>query len=238
MTAKSSTARAFLASALIVLFVLLLLPALNAPYSRRRNPCINHIRSLSLAIANYEVENGRYPPTYIADAAGRPLHSWRILILPFLDDPLANEIYDQYRFDEPWNGPNNRRLAKEMPRVFRCPDEVSDQPWHTSYVAIVGADTIWSSEQGRHIHDIKDGTSKTLLLVEQPMSGIHWMEPRDLNLEELAILDPDGPRNHGGSVIIGSFADGHTLALSSIGPERLRRLATIAGGEEISPDEL
>jgi hypothetical protein len=63
------------------------------------------------------------------------------------------------------------------------------------------------------------------------------MEPRDMNLDELAILAPEGPHNHRGSVIIGSFADGHTVALSSIGPERLRRLVTIAGGEEISPDE-
>lgn len=237
MNAKSSMARVFLATAVIVVLVLLLLPALKAPRSRGRHPCLHHIRSLSLAIVNYEVENGRYPPAYILDASGRPAHSWRILILPFLEDPIAKELYDKYRFDEPWNGPNNRRLAKEMPEVFRCPDEVADQPWHTSYVAIVGTDTIWSPGRGRHIRDIKDGTSKTLLLIEQPMSGIHWMEPRDLILEDLAILSPEGLRNHSGSVIIGSFADGHTQALSSIGPERLRRLATIAGGEEILDDE-
>jgi hypothetical protein len=214
------------------LVVLLVLPALQ-PESRRRHPCLTNLRSLSLAILNYEVAKGHFPPAYVADEQGRPMHSWRVLILPYLDDPIAREIYDQYRFDEPWNGPNNRRLANRMPAVFRCPEEASENPLTTSYVAVVGNDTMWPMSQGRHVRDVKDGTSHTILLVEQAASGIHWMEPRDVSIEGTAVMVPNHPHNHADGVTVVSYADAHTQALAPRDHEIFRALISAAGGEDI-----
>lgn len=72
-----------------------------------------------MAVANYRSTFGGYPPAYIADCDGRPMHSWRVLILPFLEQ---QNLYAAYHFDEPWDGPNNRKLAGRIGQVFRRSD--------------------------------------------------------------------------------------------------------------------
>lgn len=101
--------------------------------------CMSQFRNVSFALQAYATDNqGRLPPAYIADEHGQPMHSWRVLLLPYLDQQA---LYDQYRFDEPWNGPNNSKLAKFIPEVYQCPNEYGhadgSHPW-TSYVAVVG----------------------------------------------------------------------------------------------------
>ena len=48
-----------------------------------------------------------FPPAFIADADGKPMHSWRVLLLPYLEQQV---FYMRYRFDEPWDSPHNRSL--------------------------------------------------------------------------------------------------------------------------------
>lgn len=234
----SRLSQCLLVGCLVAIGVLIILPALNQPRKRRRHPCINRIRSLSLAIINYEAGEGHFPPPYLVNADGQPEHSWRVLILPYLDDPEAAETYKQYRFDEPWNGPHNRRLATRMPKVFRCTDEISKNKMHTSYLAIVGEDTMWPPGKYRRYDEITDGVSKTMLLIEQPDSGIHWMEPRDASLDQSVMLNPDRRLNHQGHLALCAFADGHTRTLGlplDTEIEMLRGVVTVAGGEEIDP---
>ena len=84
---------------------------------------------------NYYADYGCFPPAYLADAKGRPLHSWRALLLPYLDPPLAA----QYRFDEPWDGPNNSLLVSRIPDVYRCPSDSEPTTANTTdYVVING----------------------------------------------------------------------------------------------------
>lgn len=80
--------------------------------------CQANLRAIGLALQAYHADHGCYPPAYMADASGRPLHSWRVLILPYLGEP---ELFRAYRFDEPWDGPNNARLATWMPELYQCP---------------------------------------------------------------------------------------------------------------------
>jgi Protein of unknown function (DUF1559) len=68
-----------------------------------------------LAVANYHETYGCFPPAYVADRDGKPIHSWRVLILPFLEQ---QELYRAYNFDEPWNGPNNRKLASRVGKIY------------------------------------------------------------------------------------------------------------------------
>ena len=202
-----------------------------------RATCENNLKNLSLALLAYEAEHGRFPPAYIADENGRPMHSWRVLILPYLEQ---RHLYDQYDFSEPWDGPNNSKLETQVPypssAVYRCPAEGNKPVPTTSYVAVVGPNTVWPGSESTSLDDFGCDLSKTILLVEVVNSGIHWMEPRDLHVVQMApTINPasgqgiSSPHPAGANV---AFADGHVRFLpESISPEDLRAMLTRSGGE-------
>ncbi|HQU46281.1 MAG TPA: DUF1559 domain-containing protein, partial [Pirellulales bacterium] len=156
-------------------FVPLLLEQPRTP--SRRSQCNNSLKQVALGLLIYADVYGSLPPAYIADKNGRPLHSWRILILPYLE---CRDLYARYDFNEPWDGPHNRLLADFMPYCYHC---VSDGPWPsvtTSFLAVTGPETPWSGTTSSSFSDIVDGTSNTIAVVEVAGSGINWLEPRDL----------------------------------------------------------
>jgi hypothetical protein len=163
----------------------LLLPAFQeARESSRRASCANNLKQLAMALHAYHDVYGCFPPAYIADKDGKPMHSWRVLILPFID---YRGLYEQYNFDEPWNGPNNRKLSGHCDYPFACPSDAkagSPDRSMTSYVAVVGSKTAWPGNTSAKLDDFSSGGSNTILLVEVANSDIPWMEPRDLTFEE------------------------------------------------------
>ena len=222
---------------IIGLLVALLLPATRtSKEAAPRLRCSNHLKQIGLALQNYHDDHGSLPPSYIADSSGQPLHSWRVLILPYLEQ---KPLYDKYDFSEPWNGPNNSRLHGEIVEVFCCPSRPKQQSkTETSYVAVVGAKTAWPNERAIAYADIADQTSDTILIVELGQSRIHWMEPRDLNLAQMPMaVNPahvQGISSPHPNVALALFADGHTFGLSkNTPPEIIRRLLTIADGEPV-----
>jgi hypothetical protein len=241
----------FMIAAICLLFavIILLPPATSQPRpAARRTVCSNNLKQIALALHNYHDMYGSFPPAYIADENGRPMHSWRVLILPFIEE---QPLYDDYRFDEPWDGPNNRLLVNRMPRLYRCPSESQTDPpsLMTSYLAIVGPETVWPDGKARKIGDIQDGTSNTLLVVESHNSGIHWMEPRDLHTGQMAreinplhgqgICSCHGMSNDQGigKMAQAALADGSVRSLEiDLSREELEALLTIAGGEEAPLD--
>ena len=156
----------------------------RAREAARRSQCLGHFKQLELALHNYNEIYGGFPPAVINGPDGRPWHSWRVLILPLLEEKT---LYDRYRFDEPWDGPHNRLLAKEFPSLtnFRCPSEGDGDS--CSYFAVAGQRTMWPP--GRSLtwtpEDVPDGFSNTLHIVEVSDSGVHWMDPRDLSLDRM-----------------------------------------------------
>lgn len=224
---------------LAALTVLAFLPALlplfvDSPEGVLRMMCSNNLKQLGRALRQYHDVYGSFPPAYVADKNGRPIHSWRVLILPYLDQ---ENLYKQYRFDEPWDGPNNRKLASAMPEVYRCPTTPAHlHPGETSYVAVVGPETAWRGDQSANDSDIHDGLSMTILLVEMKNSGIPWMQPHDPPYPPMpAKVNPRSDRGassyhpNGANVL---FADGHVMFLSD-DSEQLGPLLTIDGGETI-----
>ncbi len=216
----------------------LLLPAIQAAReAARRNRCTNHMKMIGIALQSYHDTYRTFPPAYVADANGKPMHSWRVLILPFLE---ANDIYQQYDFHEPWNGPNNSKLAARGDDPFRCQSS-PDNPPMTNYVAVVGPETVWPDADGISTRKIVDRTSRTIMLVEVTGSGINWMEPKDLSFDEaLAGVNPAGSKPnisaghvHGVNVL---YCDGHISFLPHDTPlETLRGLLTAAGREPVEP---
>ncbi len=223
--------------------IIVLLAALLLPFGRgggreaaRRMGCSNHLKQIGLALHNYHDYYGCLPPAYIADSTGKPIHSWRVLLLPFMEQKA---LYDKYDFNEPWNGPNNSKLHGEVVHVFCCPSRPTRQSrTETSYVAVVSAGTAWPGDRSIKLANITDGTSNSILVTESANSGIHWMEPRDLTFDEIpmAINPPTGPgiSSPHPAVALALFADGHIRAITNNTPsEIIRRLLTIADGEPI-----
>lgn len=141
---------------------------------------VNNLRQIGIALYNYHDVWGCLPPAYLADSNGRPMHSWRVLILPFLEHVKLCEKYD---FNEPWNGPNNSLLADQMPDCYRSPIASDAAEHQTVYVAAVGDGTMWPGAKGLRFHDVPDGLSNTILLLESDHEPVHWMEPKDTDYE-------------------------------------------------------
>ncbi len=172
---------------LLGILVALLLPAVQATReAARRSHCTNELKLIGTALHNYHDTYKEFPPAYFADADGKPMHSWRVLILPFTEDPELKAVYDAYDFSEPWNGPKNRQLAARAAQAFRCPSDPTSGE-ETNYLAVVGSETGWPGATSMNIRKISDGTSNTIAVIETADSGIHWMEPRDATFADAAV---------------------------------------------------
>lgn len=193
-----------------------------------------HLNQLQLALHCYHDAYGCFPPAYLVDERGVPVHSWRALILPFIEQ---KSLYDAYRFDEPWNGPNNRKLVDGMPEIFQMPSEPSSTCM-TNIVAIVGPGTAFPGSNSTRLEDFADGLDNTILLAEITASDICWLEPKDLRVEEMSfeVNDPSKPsisssRRRGPYVVLANSIHAYQLS-RSLRPETLKALTTIKGGDD------
>jgi Protein of unknown function (DUF1559) len=163
------------------------------------------------------------------------MHSWRVLILPFLGQ---QQLYDAYSFVEPWDGPNNRKLAGQVGTIYLRSGLEPDQVGATSFVAVVGPETVWPGAGARKYSDIGDGRHETLTVVEVPDGHFRWMEPRDLRFDKMGFRINDrsgqglGSRLGGARVV---SADGMVRTLpDDFDPETLRAMLTASGGEAVA----
>jgi prepilin-type processing-associated H-X9-DG protein len=225
---------------IIGVLVALLLPVTLTPRSHpKRDQCTNNQKQITLALLMYEDEKGHFPPAFIPDKNGKPMHSWRVLILPYLE---RQDLYEQYDFNEPWDGPHNCLLADKMPAIFRCPSNTVT-PNCTGYALLVGPRAFSPGTTGRTLDEITraDGTSTTLMLVEAADAKINWLEPRDLNVDEMTFhINKSGKEisSHHAGVANVSYCDGHQSTVrDDIAPETLKALTTFDGGEPLEEGE-
>ena len=200
--------------------------------------CFVRLGRIGFALESYHRKNGAFPPAYICDKDGTPMHSWRVLILPQLG---YQSLYEQYSFNEPWNGPNNRQLVSRMPLEYACPTAGEHATFSTSYVAVVGERCAWRGPKGVGMHQITDGLHETILLVEVADSNINWMEPRDMTFDqalvginggkELAISSHHRLGDRAPSCLTADYVS--TSLPRDLSPQLLRALLTIDGGEKV-----
>ena len=223
----------------ILSIIALFWPAVHdARLATQRSTCTKHLKQMGLALQNYFDVYKCFPPVYTTDANGKPMHSWRVLILPFLEE---HALYDRYDLNEPWDGPHNSQLAKFMPPAFRCPSDAANPGTTTDYVAVIGPETIWQPDRSTTFAEITDGSSNTIAVIEASGAGIHWMEPRDLPFAAVAKgINPkqgQGISSHHSGAVIAMFADGHTQTIQAdISLETLKALFTKAGGEKLDEE--
>lgn len=157
----------------------------EARYDLRSKQVRNDLKQVMLALHNYHDEYGSFPPAFVVGPDGNRWHSWRAFILKDIDPELAN----RYRFDEPWDGPNNSKLHKQAPATFQS-DLAESSPSAAHYLAIIGRRTIWPADQAVSLRDIVRGASNTLMLVENRESEICWLAPNDmLGMDAFKMLD-------------------------------------------------
>jgi hypothetical protein len=234
--------------------------ARETPHEQWR--CSLRLSSVALALWNYRNKQGHYPPAVVRGKRGKPMHSWRVLVLPYLSgDSRCEALYRRYNFNEPWDGPNNRKLLAECPLDYRCPDALPrrrPEETTTSYVAVVGSRAAWAGQDARIADErIGDKTQTTVTLIEAPAAaGIQWTEPRDLSLDDLQGTStwPVAPIVHQraegkhffyyddvidnpAASIVFAFGTTGRLYAEDLTTERLRSLLTVGGCPYQYPDD-
>jgi Protein of unknown function (DUF1559) len=154
----------------------------------------NKLHQIAIALHNYaETNNGRLPPAATYDSEGRPLLSWRVLLLPYIEE---EELYKEFHLDEPWDSPHNITLLPRMPKTYRAPPDfpvgAKPDPNSTFYQAFVGPRAGFDATRGlRMPQDFPDGTSNTILVIEGG-STVPWSKPEDISYDPDAPLPPIG----------------------------------------------
>ena len=201
----------------------------------RRAQCTNNLKQIGLAFHNYHSPFDRFPPAAITGKDGKPLLSWRVAILPYLE---AKSLYDQFHLDEPWDSPHNKPLAEKMPPLFTCPSG-KPQPGMTPYRVVVGSGAAFEGREGRSIAEFTDGTSLTGLVVEAREAVPATKPDEEIPLGDYlkALMEQLGSPHPCGFNLL--FTDGSVRFLKrSIDPKLLRALFTRSGGEVVDRDKL
>jgi hypothetical protein len=207
----------------------------------------NNMKQLTLAIYNYVDTHGQFPPAVVFGSDGRPLYSWRVLLLPYLEQ---DNLYHRFRLDEPWDSPNNRPLLAMMPKVFQDPADTTPQLGLTPYQVFDGPGAPFDSSSRPfrpfqpdgapplrlqmsafqiRLTDFTDGTANTILIVESA-DPVPWTSPQDLPFGPGVPLPKLGRPSRGG--FNAAYADATVKTVpSSISEQTLRALITPNAGD-------
>jgi len=185
------------------------------------------MKQIGLAFHNYHDTYGSFPPAVVYSPEGKPLYSWRVLILPFIEQ---DDLYRQFKLDEPWDSPNNKPLLAQMPRLYWHPEQA--QPTEvTHYQVFTGDGAVFDLDPKagrRTFAGITDGPANTILVVEAT-DAVPWTKPVDLP------YDPDRPLPHLGVSPMGFntlMADASLHFIPKDTDEKtIRALITPNGGE-------
>ncbi|MCF0234583.1 MAG: DUF1559 domain-containing protein [Thermoguttaceae bacterium] len=220
----------FVVLGVILVFYLLSGMLLLQRESARRERCDVNLARLYMGLAEYADANGSFPPAFVADAEGRKLHSWRVLVLPFIGEA---ELFSKIRLDESWDSEYNAQFHAQSLPIFQCASSPNEfqKPGFCAVSAVLGERTAFP-EDGRAVAltQLADGAANTILLVERKRP-ICWMNP-DAELTETQVLadnaKPTKEREdfgswHGpGEYVL--FCDGHRAFVSEKVDEKILKL--------------
>jgi prepilin-type processing-associated H-X9-DG protein len=206
---------------IIAFLIALLLPATRSGVgpAARRSQCLNNLKQIALALHNYEQAHEALPPAYTVDAKGRPLHSWRTLILPYLEQ---GPLYQSIDLSKPWDDPANAKALEAFVPIFHCPEAVGPQNT-TTYLAIAGPNGCLIPKESRRLAEITDAHESTLMVIEAgEENAVPWMAPVDASESLVMSLGPATKLHHAGGTNAG-FVDGHVTFLKANTPASVRR---------------
>jgi sulfur carrier protein ThiS len=187
----------------------------------------NNLKQIGLALHNYHDSFGKLPPAAIVDKKGKPLLSWRVMILPFIEQ---EKLYHEFKLDEPWDSEHNKKLIAKMPKVYQH-HAVAPKEGHTHYRVFVGNGAAWDWNKGYSLVNFADGTSNTFMVIEAQESVI-WTKPDELEYDPKKDVNSLGTHTDGGFLAL--MGDGSVQFFSPKLSQRNRHaFITQAGGEII-----
>lgn len=224
-----------------VLLIGLLIPSVQkVREAAGRIESANNLKQISLAMQSYQDANGALPAAAICDPAGKPLLSWRVAILPYIEQ---ENLYQQFKLDEPWDGPNNSKLIPLMPKTYAMTGDTTAQPGSTHYLVFVGNGAAFDEPrpgqgfgvtQGVHLTDFTDGTANTILVAEATKAA-PWTKPEDLTYDPNGPLPPLGGRFSGGFNAVMANGSIHFIS-TGVSQQTLRAAITRGAGDVVGPD--
>ncbi|HVJ85215.1 MAG TPA: DUF1559 domain-containing protein [Caulifigura sp.] len=209
------------------LLMLIVVPAIrDFQRGQQRSANRDRLKQILLALHAYEEQHSSLPPAYVAGPDGRRWHSWRAIILPQLGE---EKLAAAYRWDEPWDGPNNRLLSARRPEVFSSRDAQHETDEQANFRAVVSGVSMWPEQYAMRFSDVTDGLANTICLINDAGSRASWLEPNDLSLDDcvklLDLLDDEQDR------VLAGMGDGTIRFISrSIDRETWRKLLTASSG--------
>lgn len=221
-------------SGIVALFVAMcILPTLPSGIAAsRRLKCSQNLKQIGIALLNYEIEHGSFPPSYTVDAAGKPLHSWRTLILPYLEQQA---LYDSIDLSKPWDDPVNQKARNTRVGPYACPS-AGVAASKTTYLAIVTPSSVMRVPDSIGFKDITDDPSLTLLVMEfGDEQAVHWMAPLDASEEMVVNFAASDRLPHPGGVQSIRASGVITFLVAFTDAESLRALITAAGNDNDDP---
>lgn len=194
----------------------------------------NNLKQIALATMNYaDSMNGNLPPAAVCDKSGKPLLSWRVLILPYIEE---EQLFKQFKLDEAWDSAHNKKLLAKMPSTYAIPAVTKPGDTDTHYRVFVGKGAGWDWVQGaRFPQSFTDGTSQTILCVTAA-EAVPWTKPDELE------FDPNKDmRKQLGAIVQGkvqvAMFDGSVHILKKMpSQETIHALITRASGDIPGPD--
>src|SRR5205085_8632678 len=209
----------------IGIIVALLLPARRGSSgAARRTACGNNLKQIAIALHNYHAMYDALPPAYTIDAEGKPLHSWRTLILPFMEQ---RALYDRIDLSKPWDDPVNKAALETEIQIYRCPS-ASVPANKTTYLAVLAPDSCLQATESQTLTEITDNKTLTLMVIEvDDKHAVPWMSPQDADEELILSLGTAATPPHPGG-FQAACADGSTRTVDmKTKPAALRALISI-----------
>ncbi len=198
----------------------------------------NNLHQIGIAIHDYEDDHKRFPPQAITDNRDKPLLSWRVAILPYLEQ---DKLYKDFHLDEPWDSPHNKKLLAKMPSTYKHPAAKTKEPGLTHYQAFAAKGTAFEPGTRIGFHSFLDGSANSLMVIEAA-EPVPWTKPEDLPYDAKKPLPKLGGVFKNGT-FNALFGDGHVRTIGRKCDEQtLRYIITIRDGNPVdltrlNPDE-
>lgn len=200
--------------------------------AERRQRTIENLQRIGQALNRYQSDKGCFPAPAIYDERLSPLLSWRVELLPFLG---YEDLYKQFRLDQPWDSPHNRDLLPLIPPAYQSPERFDER---TNYVVLLGSGTAFPGRRGVRAKDVEDGVADTVLLLEvDDELAVPWTQPSDYRVNYAKPAEG-----------MGDLRGGHFFAVwgdGTIGQIPLEKVAkcwkamtSIDGGEPFSASQI
>jgi hypothetical protein len=146
---------------------------------------MKNLGAIAIAMHAYHDKHGHFPPATVYSTSGKPLYSWRVALLPFLEQ---ENLYHEFNLDEPWDSPANKKLLAKMPEIYKPVMDGKTKDAHaTFYQVCVGAGALWQEDKSEPTtSDAKSGLGNAILVIEAG-EAVPWTKPADVQ------CDPNQP---------------------------------------------